>query len=214
LIKPYQPRVNLGFNLTYSTKKMDITLTFTVQKTISIDNIPDYVFTSNEIENKIDELMVEHCPKDFDEVLESDYYWSGASSCPHPKGCEPIPNEKCWVEIDGQRWATNGIASVTPDCPPINDCNYLQPWYENDGKLEKALRENLFDKFKLPSKLHQGYFAEQFLPLKSVGNLSVYGDGIHDPAWCYVGEKLIAVLMPVQVRNKDEIEFREYFKFN
>jgi hypothetical protein len=76
---------------------MNITLTYTVQKTISIEDIPDYVLTQCEIENKIDTYLVEL---------------------------------------------------------------------------------------------------------------------ICDPAWCCVGKKLIAVVMPVDIKDKTQVNLMEYFKFN
>lgn len=187
---------------------MDIVLSYTIQKIVSID-IPDYTLSNIEIDNKIDELFKYHAPEDFN-ILESDYTWFGDSREPLPLGREPLPTEDHWTEVDGfGKLATNGWAIVTPECPPINDKNI-----SNDWKPSKEIRQALVEFFKanpLSSNLHKGYFNNRFLPLKEIPNLRVYGDKPCDPGFCYVGDLFVAVIMPVVVRQDSEMS--ELFQF-
>jgi hypothetical protein len=190
---------------------MNITLTYTVQKIVSVDDISDFTLSKNEIENKIYELQVIHEPEGF-EVLDSDYSYSGKLKKPVPKGCEPLPTENCWVDIDGiGKIATNGWALVTVDCPSINEGNDENEWYSAE-KVEKILIA-FFNENSCGNQLHSGYFHQRFLPLKSIPNLKVYGENTKDPGFCYVENKLIAVIMPTAVQDLNCIG-DSLFQFN
>jgi hypothetical protein len=177
----------------------NIVLTYTVQKVVSIDDIPDFTLSKNEIESKIYELQLNNEPEGF-EVTECDYSYPGQSREPLAKGCEPLPTENCWVDLDGiGKIATNGWALVTPDCPSVNEGNCSNEWYPVE-KAQKTLI-SFFNENSCGDQLHPGYFHQRFLPLKSIPDLKVYGENAKDPGFCYVENKLIAVIMPTVVRH-------------
>jgi hypothetical protein len=184
-----------------------ICLTYEIQKIVEID-IPDNSFSIIEIENKIDSLFSENAPENC-EILESDYSYFGCES-PIPKGCGLTPDDDCWVNIDGQDWATNGWCAVTKKCPPVNDGNVLNPWIK-----ASEVKEDLttFVQTISPSqRKHSGYFYRRSLPLQEIG-CAVYGDSPTSPGLCFFEDTLIAIVMPVRLSDKNA-NADELFKFN
>ena len=186
---------------------MEIILSYKIQKTVSID-LKDFTLTKIEIENKIDALFVAHAPEGFD-ILDSDYYCFDRE--PLPIGCEPLPPNDCWIDIDGfGKLATNGWAIVTSECPPINSDNIWNAWQSGE-KTKKALEEFLTDN-ALSDKQHQGYFHKRFLPLAEIPGIKIYGKGDLDPGFCYVDDRLIAIIMPTHIREQDSAN-KSLFQF-
>jgi hypothetical protein len=73
---------------------------YKVEKTIKVDDIPDFTLSKNKIEQRMDALLQVHAPEGCD-ILDSDYHYSGESREPLPIGCEPLPTKEHWVDVDG-----------------------------------------------------------------------------------------------------------------
>jgi hypothetical protein len=188
---------------------MHVVLMYKVQKTIEIENIPDFTLEKSSINQRMDTLLETYAPKDC-EILDSDYHYSGESREPLPIGCEPLPTDNHWVDVDGfGKMATNGWAIVTPECPSINEGNSSMAW-RSASSISKSIPEFIAQN-PLSSKLHTGYFHERFLPLKSIPGLKVYGDDPNDVGHCYKGDQLIAIIMPIA--KPDEFTRKNYFQF-
>jgi hypothetical protein len=189
---------------------MDITLTYTVQKTVSIEDIPHYTLTKDELDTKIDRLLTLHAPDDH-EGVDSGYSFDNDED-PMPKGCEPTPTYERWVEIDGiGKIATNEWALVTQDYPPINGKNSCKAWAPAE-KVSKVLTD-FFNENSCSDSRHCGYFHQRFAPLKDIPFLKVYGTKPTDPGFCYVENKLIAVIMPIQVQDLSCVD-KSLFQFD
>lgn len=187
---------------------MEITLSYKIQRIVSIEDIPDGKFTVEEIEERIDRVLEENAPDDFD-ILDGDFEYFGDCKEPLPLNCDLLPPEGCWVEVDGIEWATNGWCFVTRECPPINEWNYSQPWYTAE-RLGNGAKE-YFASNKSPEKnnFHKGFFHKRFLPLKNQ-LFVVLGEGMESPGYCYLDNRLVAIIMPTRTNGKDR---DDYFHF-
>lgn len=187
--------------------KRTLVLTYKVQKTVEVE-IADFTLTNDEIESKMNSILSKNAPDD-GEILDSDYEWFGDDCEPKPKGCESIPPDNCWVEIDGRGWATNGWCLVSSDAPVIENDGLIPAWHPANAELKIAIK-NLISGNKMRQR-HLGYFHRRFAIIAQIPGIEVYGDKL-SPGYCWVGDRLIAIVMPTKV-NESGYE-SEYFTFN
>lgn len=191
-----------------SISKKAIVLTYKVQRIVEVDLL-DFTLTNDEIEDKIDKIISDNAP-DFCDILDSDYEWYGECREPKAKGCEPIPTENCWVEIDGREWATNGWCVVSRETPALESEEYIPAWSPATPELAIKIRELLIVKSRMRQR-HLGYFSQRFASIARIPEIEVYGDAL-SPGYCWVGDRLIAIIMPTQVRSLGLQS--EYLTFN
>lgn len=188
--------------------KRTIVLTYKVQKIITVE-IADFTLTNEELEAELDRLLSENAP-DFSDILDSDYEWFGDNREPRTKGCEPIPPAGCWVEIDGREWATNGWCIVSREAPAIEDDYCIPAWHLATSELQAKIREAIVCKNKMRQR-HPGYFSQRFVNFARIPQIEVYGDKFSS-GYCWVGDRLIAIIMPL---GDAKWGFNsEYFTFN
>jgi hypothetical protein len=188
---------------------MDITLTYTVQKTVLIEDIPHYTLTKDEIDRRICNLLILHAPDGY-EGVGSDHSFDNGEE-PITKGCEPKPLQ--WFDIDGfGELATNSVAIVSRHCPAINNRKVYNEW--KYGEHMQAAISNIFNENSCGENLHPGYFHQRFAAIKNIPGIKVYGEQGTDPGFCYVEDRFIAVIMPTQIRDKKQLNTESYFQFD
>lgn len=193
---------------------MKIAFEYTVKKEISIKHIADYTLTRAEIETEIERLHIEHCPKDY-KILESSWSFECDNREPFARGCELNPPTNCWIDINEIQWATNGLCTVTPECPAINSNNNFEPWLS--GFHAQSSVTMLLNTEQHNNILHTGIFDKRFLSLKEIPNLQVFGEGVLYPGYCYVENQLIAIIMPTEMTKQFQnkaLFLNEVFQFH
>jgi hypothetical protein len=188
-------------------------LTYTVEKTVEID-IEDFTLTAIEIENQIEQILTANAPEGFDDLTDWDCDWEYCSP-PIPQYCQPFPPSDCWFEVDGCEWATNGHCVVNKATPNINDGNNSNPWSVASDDVRDTVAKLIAE--NTSRTIHEGVFSSRFAALAQLPNLEVFGESKYSPAYCWRGDRLIAILMPMRLDKsslKEFVESKKAFRFN
>lgn len=122
------------------------------------------------------------------------------------------PPEDAWINIDGRRWATDGVIIIAED-QPIR----IFPW--NRWKVAGTIDVRKFGEILAGSyavtQPHCGFFGTCFKPFDLPG-YSVLASGDSRVLNGYVfddGDRLVAVIAPIEQR-KDGVMTATMFRFN
>lgn len=162
-------------------------------------DIEDYTMTEEDLEF-VEEEMIDLIPPD---TLIDEFIWD---SYPAPKGSGENPPEDSWIEINGRRWATDGIMFISEDQPVRIPA--LRRWIEADKV--RGFRHIFTDSIaaKIP---HPGYFDNCFKVFNSPSYkvLSVVLDlesALLSTGYVFEvsSNRLVAVIMPIDARQHPE----------
>ena len=186
----------------------ELEITRTVKDRVNLD-IPDLVYTQEEIEARIEAQLISLYGADYDEDLE--WEWRGQKPQAKDLHCPPLP--EYWFETKFGKVATNGALVIVEGFPlPAEFEMSDRAWRVYDQPVINNI-EAWLDKEVDSMIPHTGWVAPGFRCLLTIPGLSaLQQEGKEDsPAYLVLAGKIMGMVMPCLPRNGDTSDL---FKFN